>query len=86
MAHQTVKRGYLDLADRINRFPQGAPRSELLFRILELLFSEGEARLVAQLPIRPFRAEKAARVWKMGAAEARKVLDELAGRFEAYGR
>ncbi len=80
MAHHTVKRGYLDLADRVNRFPQGAPRSELLFHILELLFSEREARLVAQLPIRPFTAEKAARVWKVGAAEARKVLDELAGR------
>jgi ferredoxin len=80
MAHHTVKRGYLDLADRINRFPQGAPRSELLYRILELLFSESEARLVALLPIRPFTTEKAARVWKMGATEARKVLDELAGR------
>ena len=36
--------------ERLNRFPQGAPPSELLYRILELLFSEREAELVAQLP------------------------------------
>jgi ferredoxin len=80
MAHHTVKQGYLDLVDRINRFPQGAPPSELLYRILEMLFSEREAELVALLPIRPFNAEAAARVWKMSEDAARLVLDELAGR------
>jgi ferredoxin len=80
MAHHTVKQGYLDLAERINRFPQGAPPSELLYRILEMLFSEREAELVSLLPIRPFRAERAARVWKMPVDEARLVLDELASR------
>ncbi|MEJ2580297.1 MAG: 4Fe-4S dicluster domain-containing protein [Acidobacteriota bacterium] len=80
MAHRTVKQSYLDLADRINRFPQGAPPSELLFRILEMLFSEREAELVAELPIRPFTAERAARVWKMPVGAARSVLDRLSGR------
>ena len=80
MAHQTVKQGYLDLAERINRFPQGAPPSELLFRILEMLFSEREAELVSLLPIRPFTADRAARAWKMPVDAARVVLDELAGR------
>ncbi len=80
MAHQTVKKSYLDLADRINRFPQGAPPSDLLFRILELLFSRREAELVAQLPIRPFTVDKAAAIWKTGLGEARKSLDELASR------
>ncbi len=80
VAHRTVKQGYLDLADRINRFPQGAPPSELLFRILEMLFSEREAELVAELPIRPFTAERAARAWKMPVDAARSVLDRLAGR------
>jgi ferredoxin len=80
MAHHTVKQSYLDLAERINRFPQGAPPSELLYRIFEMLFSEREAELVSLLPIRPFTAEKAARVWKMPIASARAVLDELAGR------
>ena len=71
MAHRTVKQGYLDLADRINRFPQGAPPSDLLFQILELLFSQREAELVAQLPIRPFTVENAAAVWKMRTGDAR---------------
>jgi len=45
-----------------------------------MLFSEREAELVANLPIRPFTAERAARVWKMPVDEARVVLDELASR------
>lgn len=80
MAHHTLRQGYLDLADRINRFPQGAPPSELLFRILELLFSHHEAELVARLPIRPFTVDTAAAVWKMGVGEAHKILDQLASR------
>jgi ferredoxin len=80
MAHHTVRQAYRDLAERLNRFPQGAPPSQLLFRILEMLFSEREAELVARLPLRPFTAARAARVWKMPAAEARTVLEELAGR------
>jgi Na+-translocating ferredoxin:NAD+ oxidoreductase RNF subunit RnfB len=80
MAHRTLKTAYSSLADRINRFPQGAPASELLFRILRILFREEEAGLVALLPIKPFTADTAAAIWKMSLLEARKVLDELAGR------
>ncbi len=80
MAHHTVRTGYQELVERLNRFPQGAPPSELLFRILGMLFSEREAALVARLPIKPFSAEQAARAWKMPVAEAQAVLDELAGR------
>ena len=80
MAHQTVKSGYTALVDRLNRFPQGAPPSDVLYEILKLLFSEREAGLVALLPIRPFSVERAARVWAMPRLEARKVLDRLAGR------
>ena len=64
MAHQTVKAGYEQLVDRLNRFPQGAPPSDVLYAILKMLFSEREAGLVALLPIRPFTAKRAARVWK----------------------
>ena len=71
MSHLTVRSAYRDLADRINRFPQGAPPSDVLFAILKLLFSEREAGLVALLPIRPFTVEDAARRWKMPEAEAR---------------
>ena len=40
MAHTTLKTSYSELADRLNRFPQGAPPSDLLFNILSMLFSE----------------------------------------------
>ncbi len=80
MSHHLQKSGYAALVDRLNRFPQGAPPSDLLYRILGILFREKEAALVSLLPIRPFTAEQAARRWKTSVAEARKVLDELAGR------
>jgi ferredoxin len=51
-----------------------------LYAILKMLFSEREAGLVALLPIKPFGVEKAAQIWKMDPAGARRVLDELAGR------
>jgi hypothetical protein len=80
MAHRTIKSSYELLVERLNRFPQGAPPSELLFAILKLLFSEKEAGLVSLLPIKPFDAETAARAWKTAPVDAKKVLDELASR------
>jgi ferredoxin len=80
MAHATNLSVYARLSDRLNRFPQGAPPSELLFAILKMLFSEKEAGLVARLPIRPFTAAEAARAWKMSPAAAEGVLEQLAER------
>ncbi|TFH05273.1 MAG: (Fe-S)-binding protein, partial [Spirochaetales bacterium] len=81
MAHRTVKRSsYENMVDRLNRFPQGAPPSETLYKILRILVTEREAGLIALLPIKPFTAGDAARQWKMPLSEARKVLDELASR------
>jgi len=64
--------------ERLNRFPQGATPSRLLYRILELLFTEKEARYVALLPIRPFTVEKASRAWGLSVAESERLLDSLA--------
>ncbi len=80
MAHRTLRGSYGRLEERLNRFPQGAPPSDLLFQILALLFSEREAELVATLPIRPFTAEAAARLWGRPLGETERALDELAGR------
>ena len=80
MAHTTLKTSYSALADRINRFPQGAPTSKLLFEILAMLFSEEEAGLVSLMPIKPFTAKKASLIWKKNLTETQKILDELAGR------
>jgi formate hydrogenlyase subunit 6/NADH:ubiquinone oxidoreductase subunit I len=80
MAHRTLKSGYSTFSERLNRFPQGAPPSELLFKILKVLISEKEADLLSTLPIKPFTAKKAASIWKLSEAEAQKVLEELASR------
>jgi len=80
MAHHTIKSGYVQLADRLNRFPQGAPPSRLLYKILEMLYTEKEAKLVSLLPIKPFSIERAARVWEMKPSAARKILDTLCRR------
>lgn len=80
MAHHASRSVYDRLTERLNRFPQGAPPAESLYRILSLLFSEREAALVAALPIRPFTAARAAAIWKTTEAEARTVLEALASR------
>jgi len=80
MAHLPARSAYASLAERLNQFPQGAPPSDLLYRILSLLFTEREAELVARLPIRLFTAARAAAAWKMPVHEARAVLDALASR------
>jgi len=80
MSHITAKGAYKKLEERINIYPQGAPPSESLYKILKLLFSEKEAGLVAQLPIKVFTAKTASRIWKMDLAEAQKVLEGLASR------
>lgn len=57
--HNTIKaNSYNGLVQRLNRFPQGAPPTELLFKVLKVLFSEREAQLVSLLPIKPFTDEK----------------------------
>jgi len=80
MAHHTIKSSYEQLVDRLNRFPQGAPPSDVLYAILKMLFSEKEASLVALLPIKPFTVEKAAQIWKTNITDAQKTLDALASR------
>lgn len=80
MAHLTARSGYRQLAERLDRFSQGAPPSDVLYRILSLLFTPREAELVACLPIRPFDVKKAAAIWKLSLAEADVQLQALASR------
>ncbi len=80
MAHHSLKSGYQSLVERLNRFPLGAPPSDLLYEILKILFTEKEAALVSLLPIKPFTAGSAARTWNLTEAEALKILDTLASR------
>jgi Pyruvate/2-oxoacid:ferredoxin oxidoreductase delta subunit len=78
MAHTISQSAYNRLTERLNRFPQGAAPAELLTRILMVLFDRREAELVSLLPIKPFTALKAARVWRMPEGDARRILNRLA--------
>lgn len=80
MSHISAKSSYQSLVERLNRFPQGVPPSDTLYKILAILFSEKEAALVAQLPIKPFTARKAAAIWSMSEKDAIKVLNGLASK------
>ena len=90
MAHHYSNSLYDRLADRLNQFPQGAPLSDSLFAILKILFSEKEAGLVAQLPIKPFTVDRAAAIWKLDKATALgvEVWDEarLLAFLQTHGR
>ena len=77
MGHITTKDAYKSLEERINWFTQGAPASETFYNILQVLFSEKEARIMAVLPVRPFTIKRAARIWNTTEAKAEKVLDQL---------
>jgi len=78
MSHHAPERGYRQLVERLNRFPQGAFPSPRLFNILAILFTDHEAGLVSRLPIMPFTARQAAKTWSTTESEARKILDGLA--------
>jgi len=80
MAHLSLHNAYSKLINRLNRVPQGAPPSDLLYMILKMLFSEKEAELVSLLPIKPFGIKKASIIWKKNELDTYKILDALSSR------
>ncbi|URZ02550.1 4Fe-4S dicluster domain-containing protein [Clostridium felsineum] len=80
MSHISNKEAYKRLEERINRFPQGAPPSKTLYKILSMLFSEKEAELVAMLPIKPFTVKVASTIWKMDEVKTENILQKLASK------
>ena len=77
MGHITSKNAYMNLEERINWFTQGAPISKSLYNILQVLYTETEAKRVALLPIRPFTAKKAGKIWNISEGEAEIFLVHL---------
>ena len=77
MGHLTSRDAHKNLERRSNWCTQGAPPAETLTKILNLLFTEKEAKWVAMLPIRPFSLKKAAQIWGTTEGKAEKLLDHL---------
>jgi len=77
MGHITSK-SYLALQKRLDMNAQGAPASESLYKILEILFSAEEAEKVSLLPVKPFSTSEAMDRWNLSEIETNKILYELA--------
>jgi Pyruvate/2-oxoacid:ferredoxin oxidoreductase delta subunit len=77
MGHIASK-NYHKLQNRLDMNAQGAPTSEALYKILEILFSEDEADKVSKLPIIPFVVAEASKRWGLADEASKKILDNLA--------
>jgi len=77
MGHITSK-NYLKLQERIDDAVQGGVNSELLHKILDLLFTEDEAKLVTVLPLNMFTVHDVQKRWGKTEKETKKILDRLA--------
>ena len=71
---------YINLEQRLNRLPQGAPPSDSLYNILKILVTPQEAELVSLLPVKPFTVQQAAQNWKKPLLETQNILENLASR------
>lgn len=80
MSHIVGKDAYKSLEERLNKFPQGAPPSETLYKILSMMFTEEEAALVAKLPIKSFNIKEASIIWKLDEVTTAKILENLAAK------
>jgi Pyruvate/2-oxoacid:ferredoxin oxidoreductase delta subunit len=77
MGHLT-SRSYHHLQRRLDQPAQGAPASEALSKILDVLFTEEEAQVFSALPVNLFTLDEAARLLKKSSTETRLILDGLA--------
>ena len=80
MAHRTARSGYKKLQERLDRFPHGLVESDTMYKILSVLFTEEEARLLSQLPIGDFGIPLAMKRWKKSREETIAILDDMASR------
>ncbi len=78
MGHVAGKQAYLDLQQRLDRMPIGAPAHRALIEILETLFSEEECRVAAAIPLRVASLGQVARNAGLPEGRTRTVLEMLA--------
>ena len=90
MAHKTARSGYKKLQERLDRFPHGLVETETMYKILSVMFTDEEARLLSQLPIGNFTIPFAMKRWDKTREETEQILDDMASRavlldVERYG-
>ena len=77
MGHLAGKRAYLDLQQRLDKMPVGAPAHRAFFELLEELFTEEECRVAAGIPLRLASLGSIARNAKFSEDRTRTILDRL---------
>jgi len=77
MGHLAGKKAYLDLQQRLDKMPVGAPAHKAFFELLEELFTEEECRVAAGIPLRLASLGAIAHNAKLSDDATRKVLDRL---------
>ncbi len=80
MGHLTAKNAYSSLQQRLNRMPVGAPGQGTIYEILRLMFTEDEARLAAQFPMKFSTVGALSRKLEMPESELQPRLDALCER------
>ncbi len=77
---------YQALADKLDQYPTGAPKTEHLDKILKILFTEEEAKIASQLPLQPFREPISKLSEKLGIEKEKleSVLEVLANKGLVY--
>lgn len=76
--HLDGKSSIVPLIDRLNKYPIGLPDSDLLRRILEIVFSEDEAYIASRFPLTEATLKELVRTtgWESGKLSVK--LDEMA--------
>ncbi len=80
MGHLSAKQPYLDLQQRLDKMPIGAPFHRDLMTMLEELFTTQECRVGSAMPLRLATADKIAKSAGITEKETTSVLDGLAGK------
>ncbi len=78
MAHlNNIKKEYIELRERLDRYPVGAPETKDMYEVLRLLFTEEEARIASRMPMAPATAGKIARRTGIEKDKVEKILTEM---------
>jgi len=77
MGHLAGKRAYLDLQQRLDKMPVGAPAHRAFIELLQELFTEEECRVAAGIPLRLASLRSIARNAGLSDDATRTVLDRL---------
>jgi len=80
MAHLTARNPYGSLVERLNRGPHGEIPARNIHGILAALMEPEEAEMLSKVPVAPFNARTAGKLWKRSPQEAERILDGLAER------